>query len=111
MDSCTKVLNLVLTANPIGLIITAIGALVAGLIAAYNNCEGFRKIVDKVWEAIKPLANAIMNGLAKAFEWLVEKCKEAWEWLKKHSGAGQTESGGSGRGIQAKDTGTHTGYG
>ena len=77
-----KVLNLVLTANPIGLIITAIGLLVTALIQAYNNCEGFRQIVDKVWEGIKPLANAIMNGLAKAFEWLVEKCKEAWEWLK-----------------------------
>lgn len=84
-----KVLNLVLTANPIGLIITAIGALVAALIAAYKNCEGFRKIVDKVWEAIKPLANAIMNGLAKAFEWLVEKCKEAWEWLKNILGLGK----------------------
>lgn len=84
-----KVLNLVLTANPIGLIITVIGALVAGLIAAYKNCEGFRKIVDKVWEAIKPLANAIMNGLAKAFEWLVEKCKEAWEWLKNILGLGK----------------------
>ena len=83
-----KVLNLVLTANPIGLIITAIGALVAGLIAAYKNCDGFRKIVDKVWEGIKPLANAIMNGLAKAFEWLVEKCKEAWEWLKNILGLG-----------------------
>lgn len=84
-----KVLNLVLTANPIGLIITAIGALVAGLIAAYKNCDGFRKIVDKVWEAIKPLANAIMNGLAKAFEWLVEKCKEAWRWLKNILGLGK----------------------
>lgn len=83
-----KVLNLVLTMNPIGLVITAIGALVTALIAAYNNCEGFREIVDKVWEAIKPLANAIMNGLAKAFEWLVEKCKEAWEWLKNILGLG-----------------------
>ena len=83
-----KVLNLVLTANPIGLVITAVGALIAGLIAAYKNCEGFRKIVDKVWEGIKPLANAIMNGLAKAFEWLVEKCKEAWEWLKNILGLG-----------------------
>lgn len=88
-----KVLNLVLTANPIGLIITAIGALVAALIAAYKNCEGFRKIVDKVWEAIKPLANAIMNGLAKAFEWLVEKCKEAWEWLKNILGLGKQKVG------------------
>ncbi|MBQ4533105.1 MAG: hypothetical protein IJA24_07700 [Alistipes sp.] len=83
-----KVLNLVLTMNPIGLIITAIGALVTALIAAYNNCEGFRQICDKVWEAIKPLATAIMNGLAKAFEWLVEKCKEAWEWLKNILGLG-----------------------
>ena len=83
-----KILNLVLTMNPIGLIITAIGALVTAIIAAYNNCESFRKIVDKVWEAIKPLATAIMNGLAKAFEWLVEKCKEAWEWLKNILGLG-----------------------
>ena len=83
-----KILNLVLSANPIGLVITAIGALVAAVIWAYDNCEGFRKIVNQVWEAIKPLATAIMNGLAKAFEWLVEKCKEAWEWLKNILGLG-----------------------
>ena len=83
-----KVLNFVLTANPIGIVITAIGALVAAIIYAYNNCESFRKIVDKVWDAIKPLAPAIMNGLAKAFAWLVEKCKEAWEWLKNILGLG-----------------------
>ena len=82
------VLNMILTANPIGLIITAIGLLVTAIITAYNNCESFRKIVNGVWEAIKPLAKAIMNGLAKAFEWLVEKCKEAWEWLKNILGLG-----------------------
>ena len=83
-----KVLNVVLTMNPIGLVIAAIGALVAAVVAAYNNFEGFRKIVDAVWEGIKPLAVAIMDGLAKAFEWLVEKCKEAWEWLKNILGLG-----------------------
>jgi hypothetical protein len=66
----------------------AIGALVTAVIAAYNNCEGFRKICDQVWAALKPLATAIMDGLAKAFEWLVEKCKEAWEWLKNILGLG-----------------------
>lgn len=78
-----KVLNIVLTANPIGLVVAAIGALVAAIVYAYNNCEDFRKICDQLWSAIKPLAEAIMKGLAKAFEWLIEKTKEAWEWLKK----------------------------
>lgn len=82
------VLNVVLSANPIGLVIMAIGALVSAVVYAYNNCESFRKIVNQVWEAIKPLATAIMDGLAKAFEWLVEKCKEAWEWLKNILGLG-----------------------
>jgi hypothetical protein len=81
-------LNFVLSANPIGLVVMAIGALVTAVIAAYNNCEGFRKVCDQVWAALKPLATAIMDGLAKAFEWLVEKCKEAWEWLKNILGLG-----------------------
>ena len=71
-----------MSANPIGLVIVAVGALVSALVYAYNHCEGFRKIVNRVWESIKPLAKAIMNGLVKAFEWLAEKCEKAWEWLK-----------------------------
>ena len=78
-----KVLNIVLTANPIGLVVAAIVALVGAIVYAYNNCEDFRKICDQLWSAIKPLAEAIMKGLSKAFEWLIEKTKEAWEWLKK----------------------------
>lgn len=83
-----KILNLVLTANPIGIIITAIGALVAAVIAAYNNCERFRAIVDKVWGAINPLANAIMDGLVKALTWVIDKAKIAVNWIKKILGLG-----------------------
>ena len=87
------VLNMILTANPIGLIITAIGLLVTAVITAYNNCESFRKIVDGVWEAIKPLANAIMNGLEVAVN--VSKPKAApaidlGETQKKYANAGST---------------------
>lgn len=83
-----KILNIVLTANPIGIVIAAIGALVAAVVYAYNNFEGFRKICDAIWGAIKGLATAIMNGLTKALEWLIEKAKQAWEWLKKILGLG-----------------------
>ncbi len=83
-----KVLNVVLSANPIGIVIRAIGLLVAALVAAYNNSEDFRNICNQVWGAVKPLAEAIMNGLVKAFQWLIDKAKTAWEWLKNILGLG-----------------------
>ena len=83
-----KVLNLVLTANPIGLIVAAIGALVGALVAAYKNCEGFRDIVDKVLGVITKLAIAIKDSLVKAFKWLIDKAKSAYEWLIKILGLG-----------------------
>ena len=45
--------NTVLMANPIGLVIAGIAALVAGLVWAYNEFETFRKIVDGIWKALK----------------------------------------------------------
>ncbi|MBD5163399.1 MAG: hypothetical protein HDT09_01700, partial [Bacteroidales bacterium] len=83
-----KILNLILSANPIGVIIMGVASLVAGLIYAYNNCESFREIVDKVWASIKSLADVIMKSLVKAFQWLVDKCKIAWDWLKNILGLG-----------------------
>lgn len=81
-----KVLNLVLTANPIGLVIAAIGALVAGVIYAYNNFEGFRNICDKVWGAVKEVASAVWDFLVAAFEKASAVIKKAWEWVKKFFG-------------------------
>ena len=78
-----KVFNLVLTANPIGLVIAALGALVAGLKYAYDNSETFRGACMVLWKIISPLSYAIMDGLARALEWLSEKAKAAWEWIKK----------------------------
>lgn len=60
-----KVFNLAMRANPIGLVVTAIALLVAGLVLAYKKSDTFRAIVNKVRDA----------GVA-AF-------KQIWEWIKK----------------------------
>lgn len=52
-------LNGAMIANPIGLVVLAIAALVAGLIYAYHHSETFRKIVD-----------AAFHGIATAAIWL-----------------------------------------
>ena len=46
-------LNVVLAANPVGLVIIAIAALVAGIIIAYKKSETFRDIVNGALGAIK----------------------------------------------------------
>lgn len=63
-------LNVALTANPIGLVIVAIAALVAGLVIAYKKSETFRKIVDGAFRAVKKAAEF-------AFNWI----KDNWKLL------------------------------
>lgn len=46
-------MNAAMSANPIGLIVIAIAALVGGIIYAYRNSETFRNILNKLWEGIK----------------------------------------------------------
>lgn len=81
-------LNAVMSANPIAMVVLAIGALVAGLIAAYNHCEGFRKVVDAVWGAIKRFSAFLWDNLCKAFEWLSQVIGKAWNALKRLFGVG-----------------------
>lgn len=54
-------LNVAMNANPIGLIITAVAALVAGIVYAWNKFEGFRKVVLGVWEVMKSFGNMLKD--------------------------------------------------
>lgn len=90
-------LDAAMTANPIGAVIVALAALVAGLIYAYTHFEGFRKVVDSVFNFIKknwkliatiilaPFALIIAGiikfgpGLIKAFANIIGN---VFDWLK-----------------------------
>lgn len=75
-------LNAVMSANPIALVVLAIAALTAGVIAAYQRFEGFRKVVDRVWANVKTLAGMIWDSLCKAFDFLASVIGKAWDKLK-----------------------------
>lgn len=79
-------LNVIMSLNPVGIVVMAIAALVAIVIAAYNNCEEFRNICDKVWAVVKQLASAVWDFLVKAFERASEVIRKAWEWIKNFFG-------------------------
>lgn len=65
-------LNVALSANPIGLVVIAIAALVAGFAAvvigvkkAYDRFDAFKNVVDAVWGAIKTAIRWIGDLIAK----------------------------------------------
>lgn len=71
-------LNIAMNANPIGLVITAIGALIAGVVWAYNKFDWFRKGVANVWKFIKMVFSYSPLGLVikawgKVFDWIYSK--------------------------------------
>ncbi len=64
-------LNVVLSLNPIGLIVIAIAALVIGLVIAYQKSETFRRVV-----------NGALSAVADAFGFLFRAAGVALSWLK-----------------------------
>lgn len=60
VSAAFKGLFAVLAANPIGIIIAAVAALVAGLVYLWNTNEDFKEAVLEIWESIKEgISNAI----------------------------------------------------
>jgi len=65
-SAAQAILNVVLTANPIGLVVIAIAALIAIFVLAYNKVDWFRAFVDKSFQAIKTVIGEVV-------EWIGEK--------------------------------------
>jgi tape measure domain-containing protein len=72
-------LNVALTANPIGLVISGIAVLIGFLALAWNKSETFRGVILGVWEVMKNFASAVgdmfnspMESIKKVFNGIVE---------------------------------------
>ena len=68
-------MNAAMSANPIGLIITAIAALVAGFILLWNNCEDFRNFWTGLWENIQTAFSVAWEAILNFFTVTIP---EAW---------------------------------
>lgn len=72
--------NVALTANPIGLVVVAIAALVAGLVVAWNRSETFRAVVIGLWESLKVVGSYIYDFFKPA----VMAISDAFVYVKKN---------------------------
>ena len=70
------------TANPIGIIIVAVTALVAAFIYLWNNCEEFRNFWIGLWENIKSAFAAFMDWISPAIEAIKGFFASLWEKIQ-----------------------------
>lgn len=76
-------LNAAMSANPIGLVIIAITALVAAFVLLWNKSEAFRNFWIGLWEKIKSVAETVINAVSKFFSEAWEKIKGVWNGATK----------------------------
>lgn len=68
-----------LTANPLGLLILGIAALVAWFIYLWNTNEDFRKAVIIIWGAILEFLKPVWAGIQVGLKLLMDNIKVQWE--------------------------------
>jgi hypothetical protein len=72
-------LNVVLTANPIGLVIVVIAALAAGIVVAYQRSETFRDVVQTAWAGVQAAVSFAWNNVIKPiFKAFVDTVVNGW---------------------------------
>ena len=72
-------MNAAMNANPIGLVIAAVAALVTAFVILWNKSEGFRNFWIGLWEKIKTAVQPVIDFVKEAFSSLWEKIKVIWE--------------------------------
>lgn len=89
MTTAQKLLNITMAANPVGLIIAGVVALITLLVSLYHNCEPFRKLVDNLWEGIKAFfawfiegAKNTIDSIVSFFKGLIDTIKSIFEAVK-----------------------------
>lgn len=75
------ILNAVMAANPVGLIVVGILALVAAVVVAYNKVGWFRDLVNAAWSGIKAGWDLLWNNALKpGFEGLKVGLQAIGQW-------------------------------
>lgn len=92
VEAVTKAMatfNAILAANPIGITIAAIAALVAGFVALYKTNEDFRNLVNNVWKKIQETIQGVIDaitgkfkGFSDTFNLVIATIKMQWTLMK-----------------------------
>lgn len=82
LTKAQTLLNSVMSANPIGLVIVAIGALIAIIVVLWNKVDWFREFWTSVWEGIKDLTKKAVNYIVDLFGKIITSINDKVDQFK-----------------------------
>jgi hypothetical protein len=74
-------LNVAMDANPLGLVVIAIGLLIGAFILAWKHSETFRKIVMGALNGLKTAALAVFHAVGDAVQWVIGFVGDHWKLI------------------------------
>ena len=75
-------MNTAMAANPIGLVVAAVVALVAAFVMLWKKSDAFREFWTTLWEGIKNVASDVMDAIVGIFSGAWEGIKKVWSVVK-----------------------------
>ena len=91
--NATLLFNIAMSLNPLGLVVLAIAAVVAALVALYQNwdkivaffgptIENIKNWFTSAWESIKTVVNNVWDSIVNSFTNCINTLKQTWEDFK-----------------------------
>lgn len=77
-----SVFGSLLASNPIGLIIAAIGALIAIIVLAITHWDDIKEAIQSFWDKCVEIFSGIGQWFAEKFEMIKNAVSSAWEFIK-----------------------------
>lgn len=81
LSKAQAVLNGIMSANPVALVVLAIGALIAIFVVLWNKSETFRNFWINLWDNIKKIVSGAIDNIKKAFNKIISFVKRNWQGL------------------------------
>lgn len=78
--------NIALNANPIGIVVLALAALVTGVIAAYKASGTFREIIDGLFSAFSKAFGYVRDTVGPIIEAFIKAVKSTMNWIEENAG-------------------------
>lgn len=85
ITAAQTMLNIVMAANPIGLLITAIAALVAAFVVLWNKSEAFRNFWIGLWDNIKSVVSSVADFFSTVFSAIGNFFSGIWDSMVQKS--------------------------